>query len=108
MTSKSEHLYTAVVLAIHELVAEFNPSIAMCDFEKASRNAFKTVFTKITIVGCWFHYTNAIHDKVQKIVLAKLYKTNKSFKKWVHELMALPFLPEEDITSTYFAIKNRS
>ena len=43
MTSKSEHLYTAVVLAIHELVPEFNPSIAMCDFEKASRNAFKTV-----------------------------------------------------------------
>ena len=43
MTSKNEHLYTAVVLAIYELVAEFNPSIAMCDFEKASRNAFKTV-----------------------------------------------------------------
>ena len=105
MTSKSEHLYTAVALAIHELVAEFNSSIAMCDFEKASLNAFKTVFTNITIVGCWFHYTKAIHDKVQKIGLAKLYKTNKSFKKWVHELMALPFLPEEDITSTYFAIK---
>ena len=65
----------------------------MCDFEKASRNAFKTVFTNITIVGCWFHYTKAIHDKVQKVGLAKLYITNKSSKKWVHELMSLPFLP---------------
>ena len=36
MTSKNEHFYTAVVLAINELVAEFNPSIAMCDSEKAS------------------------------------------------------------------------
>ena len=75
MTSKSEHLYTAVVLSMHELVAEFNPSIAMFYFEKASRNAFDTVFTNITIVGCWFHYAKA------KIGLAKLYKTIKSFKK---------------------------
>ena len=74
MTSKSEHLYTTGVLAIHELVAELHPSIAMCDFEKASRNAFNTVFTNIIIVGCGFHYTRVIHDKVQKIVLAKLYK----------------------------------
>ena len=31
---------------------------------------------------------------------AMLYKTNKLFNKWDY-----PFLPEEDITSTYFAIK---
>ena len=81
MTSNGEHLYTAVLLAIHELVPEFNPSIPMCDFEKASRNAFKTVFANIIIVGCWFHYTKAIHDNVHKIGLTKLYKTNKSFQE---------------------------
>ena len=43
------------------------------------------------------------YDKVQKIGLCKLYKLNKTFKKWVHHLMSLPFLPEEDIRPTYLA-----
>ena len=42
----------------------------------------------------------AIYDKVQKIGLCKF---NKTFKNWVHHLMSLPFLPEEDIRPTYLA-----
>ena len=75
----------------------------MCDFEKSSRNAFRSVYPNINLVGCWFHYTKAIYDKVQKIGLCKLSKLNKTLKKWVHHLMSLPFLPEEDIRPTYLA-----
>ena len=77
----------------------------MCDFEKASRNAFRSVFTNITIVGYWFHFAKAIQDKLQKIGLGKVYTTNKAFKKWVLKLMSLPFPPKEGISSTYFAIQ---
>ena len=58
----------------------------------------------INLVGCWFHYTKAIYDKLKKLGLCKLYKLNKTFKKWIRQTMSLPFLPEEDIRSTYLAI----
>ena len=42
---------------------------------------------------------------VKKIGLRKLYKTNKFFKKWIRQLMSLPFLLEEDIKPTFLAIQ---
>ena len=104
MSAKNEELYTAVLSAVHSFIPEFNPSIAMCDFEKASRNAFKTVFPYTTIVGCWFHFTQAVYHKIKELGLCKLYKVNKEFKKWIHQLMSLPFLTEEDIRPIYLAI----
>ena len=77
----------------------------MCDFEKASRNAFISIFPGIVIIGCWFHYTKAIYDKVQKLGLCNLFKHNKALKKWVHQLMSLPFLTEEDILPTYLDLE---
>ena len=78
--------------------------MAICDFEEAPRNSFMNIFPHITLVGCWFHYTKALHDKIRKLGLGKLYLTNKVFKRWVHQLMALPFLTEEEISPTFIVI----
>ena len=78
-----------MIADVHDYIAEFNPSI---------------VFPYINIVGCWFHFTKAVYDKVQKLGLGKLYQVNKEFKNWIHLLMSLPFLPEEEIRPTYLAI----
>ena len=43
MTSKSEQLYKTVLKTFNGFLPDFNPLTAMCDFEKASRNAFTTV-----------------------------------------------------------------
>ena len=42
MTAKSEQLYVAILTAVHNLVSEFRPTFAMCDFEKASRTGAYT------------------------------------------------------------------
>ena len=94
MTAKSEQLYRAVLSALHEFIPNFKPTFALCDFEIASRNAFTTVFPNIILVGCLFHYTKALHEKVQKLGLGKLYKYNKVFKTWINQVMSLPFLVE--------------
>ena len=104
MTNKSEEFYTAVLSELQAYTPDFKPLFALCDFEKASRNSFTTIFPHITLIGCWFHYTKAIHDKVRKLGLGKLYVTNKDFKKWIHLLMSLPFLLEEEIRPTYLKI----
>ena len=104
MSAKNEQLYTAVISAVRTNIPKFNPSIVICDFETAPRNAFKFVFPYANIVGCWFHCTKAVYNKVQKLGLGKLYRVNKEFKNWIHLLMSLPFLPEEEIRPTYLAI----
>ena len=104
MISKNENLYTAVVLSLHQYIPDFTPLMAICDFEKAPRNSFLKNFPHLTLVGCRFHYTKALHDKIRKLGPNKLYLTNKILKKWVCQLMALPFLTEEEIHPTFVGI----
>ena len=105
MTRKTEALYRAAILAIKELIPNFNPIFAIGDFELAPRKALEDIFPSNTIFACWFHFTKAIYERILKIGLSKLYKTNKTFKKWIQNLMALPFLPEEQIRSTNLSLE---
>ena len=45
MTNKSETLYNATLLALRELIVDFNPVYAMGDIEMASRNPLKGIKT---------------------------------------------------------------
>ena len=101
MTRKTEQLYTAVLSSIRELIPCFIPVFAIRDFEIAPRNALKGIYPTVTIIGCWFHYTKALYEKVQKLGLTLLYMKNHSFRKWIRRLMALPWLPEEKRYTLY-------
>ena len=101
---KTEKLYSSAILAITELIPNFNPIFAIGDFELAPRKALEDIFPSITIIGCWFHFTKTIYEKFENW-LVKIIKTNKTFKKWIRNLMALPFLPEEEIRSTYISLE---
>ena len=106
MTRKTERLYTVVLLTIRQLIPGFNPTFAIGDFKQASRNAFIAVFPSITIISCWFHFTKAIFERVQKLDLSKLYQRNQSFSMWIRKIMALPLLPEkEEIRSVYLSLE---
>ena len=63
MTNKSESLYEAVLEKILEMIPNFQPKLAIGDFEKASRNAFRNTFSSIEVSGCLFHYTREFGKK---------------------------------------------
>ena len=105
MTNKSEKLYKSVITTVQQLLPTFNPTFAIGDFELAPKNSFTKVFPHITIIGCWFHYTKAIYDKVKKIGLSKLYKTNQNFRAYIRKLMGLPLLPEVDILPVFLSLE---
>ena len=105
MTRKTENLYRAVLFSIHEIIPNFVPTFAIGDFEPAPRNALKELFPSITIIGCWFHYTKALYEKVQRLELIIMYKKNRNFIKWIRQLMALPWLPEEEIYPVYLSLE---
>ena len=59
-----------------------------------------SIFSRLTvIIGCWFHYTKALYDKIgQKLGLCNLFKYNKArSRNGFISSMSLPFFSEEDI-----------
>lgn len=61
MTERSRIAYNAVFGRVKELFPEFQPRVAMTDFEKGLRRAIQESFglKKEKCLGCWFHYSQA-------------------------------------------------
>ena len=93
------------MITIRNLISGFNPTFAMGDFEQAPRNALAEIFPSVTIIECWFRFTKAVFEKVKKLGLSKLYTKNTLFKMWIRKLMALPFLPEEQIRHIFLSLE---
>ena len=108
MQKKTEGLYSAVILKLLDLIPGFSPKLAVSDFEKAPRNAFTYLFPEMKMIGCWFHFTQAIWKKTQILGLGKLYKTKEIYADWLRKLMALPLLPQSEITSTFSVLEATS
>lgn len=60
---------------------EFKAEVLHSDFEMAVINNLKKWFPKARVVGCYFHYTQAIIKKLQRLGLIVLYKTHQKFSK---------------------------
>ena len=76
MTAKSQELYKAVLESISAKIPHFRPVASMSDWEPAARNAINEVYPQITVYGCWFHYTQCIWRKTQKLGLSNAFKNN--------------------------------
>ena len=101
MTAKSQELYQAVLESIRTNVPQFRPVASMSDWEPAARNAFKMVFPQAKIYGCWFHYTQRIWAKLQKLGLVQSFRDNPEIAAYIKQLMAIPFLPAPLIIPTF-------
>lgn len=73
-------------------VPQFEPSASMSDWGPASRSAIKEVFPQVKLYCCWFHYTQRIWEKTQKLGLVHAFKYNTNVKSFIKQLMAIPFL----------------
>jgi hypothetical protein len=67
MTGKSEYLYCVL---LHEMVMQLKyqwaPSICVVDFEQALVSMVKYEFNNSTILGCFFHFKQALFKKMLK------------------------------------------
>lgn len=58
--------------------------------------------------GCVFHWTQAVWRHVQQCGLAPAYREHQSLYHYVRQLLALPFLPANQIRETFDLLKERS
>ena len=73
----------------------------MSDWEDASRNAFRETYPQVKIYGCWFHFTQRIWAKTQKLGLVEGYRNKREIEKYIKQLMSIPFLPAPLIIPTF-------
>ena len=101
MTAKSQDLYQAILENISVNIPLFQPSSSMSDWEPAARIAFRNVYPQMKVYGCWFHFTQRIWMKTQKVGLSKSFRDSHEVATFIRQLMAMPFLPASLITPTY-------
>lgn len=98
LRGKEVGLYQQVLKRIKQRIRhvtrqEFDIRRCICDFEISLIRALQTEFPRVTVKGCYFHFTQSIWRRIQKLGLATAYKRSKTFGNFAKQLMALAYLP---------------
>jgi MULE transposase domain len=72
---------------------QLQPDKVVCDFEKGLMMAVETEFPNTRIAGCYFHFTQSLWRHLQDLGLARAYRRDEQFRKFVRRVMAIAFLP---------------
>ena len=68
-------------------------------------NAEKKVWPNVRIVGCRFHFSQALYRKIQKLGLTKEYQNKDSeIGSWLHVCFGLIFLDHTEVKN-FFAFE---
>ncbi|KAG8241871.1 hypothetical protein J6590_077139 [Homalodisca vitripennis] len=86
-----------VLQYLMQLVQQWQPEIVLADFETAIRNAARLVWPHARIVGCFFHYAQAIFRMRSTLQLWPLIACNLKAGKVLCMLIALCLLPADRI-----------
>ncbi|XP_046678581.1 uncharacterized protein LOC124366233 [Homalodisca vitripennis] len=95
MTRKTQIAYDGVLQYLKRLVPQWEPEVVMVDFEAAIRNAARLVWPHIRVVGCFFHYAQAVYRMHTTLWLRPLTEENLEAGKAIDMLMSLCLLPAE-------------
>lgn len=97
MPSKSFNAYLSFLKILSEKYDLKAPDYLILDFEAASFNSFKTIFPRTKIYTCLFHFSQIIWRKIQSLGYTSIYNSNSCFNFQVRLIMALAFVPSNDI-----------
>lgn len=90
-------MYVRMFRAIVDLRPNVQPETFMMDFEKASINAFATVFPNSGITSCLFHFSQNIYRKVVELGFKERYNQDVEFNLRIKCLSSLAFLPIDHV-----------
>lgn len=102
LPNKTQATYIRMLTALKDLVPDLNPTTIMSDFERATLNAMEECFPEAERKGCFFHFAQCFHRNIQKRPdLLNLYTSDADFSLKIRHLVALAFLPPEDVVIAY-------
>lgn len=97
MTRKSQAAYSHLFKTIQKSW-NLQPAFITTDFEKGLRNALKQQYPAAELIGCWFHFSQALLRKAKKIKgFLQFLKTSDNAKKLFRKFRNLPLIREDKI-----------
>lgn len=104
MTAKKKILYKKIFSFLRDNF-NLNPKKSMSDFEAGMRNAIKETWEDCVLLGCDFHFKQALRRKMSSISGLKGHISRNIYAANVLKLfMSLPFLPQKFIAQGFSEI----
>ena len=79
--------------AVKDLLPSVVVKTVTIDFKQQCGVLFPLVFPGVAILGCCFHWTQAVWRKVQELGLQVAYNSDDKTHKYIKKLLALPYIP---------------
>ena len=108
LPNKQQATYTIFFKILKQLQHTLAPKNLTVDFEIAVLNAINTSFSGTNKKGCFFHFSQAIFQKIQSLGLQNRYKEDEHFAHKVHMLAALAFVPLPDVIDAFKSVADES
>lgn len=103
LPNKSRETYRRFWDSVRSNTEEFDlqPVSVLTDFELASIQAVKDTFPNTNVTGCFFHLGQSLWRHVQNAGLYNSYVTNDDIRTQVKSLLALAFLPVDEVPAAF-------
>lgn len=108
MESRCSASYKQVFSYIEANLIQLKPERIHSDYEAALLKALRIVYPSSNLVGCWFHYSQAIRRKLGRNKGRNFFanlKEDKSAYKIYKKLLDLPLLPAKNIPEGFSIIQ---
>lgn len=101
---KRYETYKMILEQLVILRPNFKPHHITIDFEKAVIKALNEIFPDSNIHGCNFHFAQSVWRHLQSVGLQRIYSEDSDFGLNIRLLLALPFVPENDVEYAFSKI----
>lgn len=109
MTKKSEENYKILFQNVTDFAEEndiiLKPETIITDLELAAINASKSEFPDVRNKVCLFHLGQCIWRQIRSNGLATKYGTDENFSLMMRHLIALAFVPSDEIPEAFYILK---
>lgn len=107
MSKRTTEAYKAALKYVHENLISLNCSGFIIDYEAAMRSALLQVLPNVTVLGCWFHFTQALRRKMASLTnLYDIFRNDQTglIRDTFRRFQCLALLPVEDIEPIFLKI----
>lgn len=102
MTRRTTDAYVAALQYVNDNIINLNGRGIIIDFERAMRASLKKVAPNLPILGCWFHFAQALRRRMASMKsLFELIKKNHDAKIIFRKFQCLALLPHEEIKNAF-------
>lgn len=101
LPSKEYKVYRECLLFLKTEQNIINLASVHLDFEAAEAKAFKEIFPAINVIGCDFHWKQALRKNLKKHKLEQLYNCDQDLQVWYRKVWALSMAPVDSITNVW-------